>query len=584
MFRHSVVLSLLIGTFFASAQAMTFYKGQFSTPEKEIPNECKGYIGGDIAELNNYDRGFELSSPHLVLIFDGSGNIIRFYDGAVRTTLGKVSLFSRYFYTDSILPSFAQSYKIGQFCAINEAIKNGITDFKTNAVVAHVDTDKKFGEGPSLWAESYGIYSRNGSKKDGDLLDFGTPLILDDRNDAVMAFVPILRNKDESIDSAVQRIFLEMVKQGKNEIQRVNKSYYEKQIPPLPIKPNAPSFTKISKESFETTEEFTKRVEATRQSEQKIREQTAQEYFNKLEYRNQRIADLEVDYANALEIQAKENQRIVDWLFSNQIDIMKWIARNIVTSYEIGSPYHIANKWGNKNVSYDADSGQLVTYLNYWTGSSKIVVFIPAEDAKRLSGWQYNEFPKRKIDLSEENGQLVIGKAYVGDNDGNWYEFHEGVAARESRKIEVIIQHEQISIPKGEASLASFKAGIPTVDILWQSTASVVLADLYNPKVPEWFSKPNMKNNTGYGTGLTLDDAKNDALRELALRNGMSVTAEQSTLTKANSFSITEETLSKKVDVRTSKAYTGGFKLIRQEFIDGRWYVIVEKMDHTEKN
>lgn len=581
MFRHSIILSLLIGTFFVSAQAMTFHKGKFSTPEKEIPNECKGYMGGDLREINRYDSSFELDIPHLVLITDRSGNIIRVYDGAVHTTLGEVSLFKKYFYTDSILPSFAQSYKIEQFCAINEAINNGITDFKTNTLVIHVNTDKKFGEGPSVGGADHGeLYDRRSS----GILAFGKPLILDDRNDAVMAFVPILRNKDESIDAAVQRIFLEMVKQGKNEIKRVNKSYYEKQIPPLPIKPNAPSFTKINKESFETTEEFTKRVETTRLSEQKIREQTAQEYFKKLEYRNQRIADLEVDYANALEIQAKENQRIADWLFSNQIDIMKWIARNIVASYDIGGPAHVANKWGNKSVSYDADSGQLVTYLNYYSGSSKIVVFIPAEDAKRLSGWQYAAFPKRKIDLSEENGQLIIGKAYVGDNDGKWYEFHEGVAARESRKIEVIIQHEQINIPKGEASLALFKAGIPTVDILWQSTASVVVADLYNPKVPEWFSKPDMKNNTGYGTGLTLDDAKNDALRELALRNGMSVTAEQSTLTKANSFSITEETLSKKVDVKTSKAYTGGFKLICQEFVDGRWYVIVEKMDHTEKN
>ncbi len=584
MSRLNTLLFLLLNTSYALAYGTTFHEGKFATPEKEIPNECKGYMGGDYKDLTAYNYKFEPETDLcLVLRLDGSDNVIGLNQWIKSSS--RVCLYPRYFYTDSILPGFAQSYKAEQFCAINEAMKNGIIDFKSSAIVLHINTNKKFGDGPGddighgLDEHAYGIYERSYGNN-GVSHSFGNVLILDDRNDAVFAYVPIVRNKDESLASAVQRVYLEILKQAQNEVKRVNKGYFEKQIPPLPAKPNMPTTTTINKETFETTDQFTKRVEQVRQEEQKKREQTAQDYINKLEYRNKRIVELEEEYAHALDVQAKENQRIADWIFDNQLDIMKWITKNIVSSYLIGTPYQIVINKASKDTAYDADAGRLSTYLNYGDGCySNVAIFIPPNDAKKLSKIYKRFFSNIKIELSSDNGQLVIGKLFVKDDDSDWYEVQEGLSPFKPRKIEIVIRHEPINAPKLESSLDAFKAGIPTTDIVWQSTASVVVADLYNPKVPAWFSKPDMKNNTGYGTGLTLDDAKSDALRELALRSGMSVTAEQSTTTKANSFSIIEETLTKKVDVKTSKAYTGSFKLIRQEFIDGRWYVIVEKTD-----
>lgn len=73
---------------------------------------------------------------------------------------------------------------------------------------------------------------------------------------------------------------------------------------------------------------------------------------------------------------------------------------------------------------------------------------------------------------------------------------------------------------------------IPTVDTVWQSSASVVVADLYNPKIPNWFMKPELSGSN-----------------------------------------LTEETLKKSVNVQTTKPYKENFKIIRQEQSDGRWYV-----------
>lgn len=551
------------------------YTAKFSTPEQDIPNVCADFRGGDYNFLNP-DWPMYKKLHQTGLRKDTFGSITAITNGfSYKNDLTLIG-------SDFIDPNFhyiaklnSASYKINQLCGIREGLERGRLDPNFTGAVLHINTDSPFSNGP-IWSQT-----SFGDGPSWSLATFHHPLakynssvvLYDDRNDAIMATIDISRHKDEPLEMAIQRLFLEVTTQAKSEISRVNKEYFEKQIPIVPTKPALPSVTKLERTTFETSEVFASRVEAVRTEEEKTREKAATDYIKKMQDRNQQIVELEEKYITATKAQAKENQRIADWLYKNQVSIMSYLAQNIVSTY-------IVENYVNTN-NYNADARRLVVLVNYHNGTSKAVITASPDIAKKITlaykprnyGYDFGEV---KIDTTI-NGELVLGKTYVRQDGVDWLELQEYTSSSaDSGRIEVVIQHEPIPIPDINAVFSNFKAKVPTVDTVWQSSASIVVADLYNPKIPDWFMKPELSGNIGYGAGPTLDDAKNDALRELALKKNLSVSVEQSTVTKSFGRNLTEETLKKSVNVQTTKPYKDNFKIIRQEQSDGRWYVILQ--------
>jgi hypothetical protein len=75
---------------------------------------------------------------------------------------------------------------------------------------------------------------------------------------------------------------------------------------------------------------------------------------------------------------------------------------------------------------------------------------------------------------------------------------------------------------------------------------------------------------------LSIDEAKNDALRELAIMHSANISVKQSTKTKVKGTPSAEVTSEKEVNVSTNKSYTGSYRNIKQEMMDGRWYVSIQ--------
>ncbi len=533
------------------------YNGGYSSPEKEISQSCNGFIGyrsaydGNMSEL----RGIKL------LIKDGK---IESTEGepSFRSTHGSsIGLLDMNGFSDGYHSILSSNVVIGnvpileytrdqygkQFCAIYDALKDEKIAFNSRGQnFYYFDTSKPF--------------SSTGSIKNKHLI------IYDERNDAVMASILLHTNYNETLGDATQRIFSSIVSQAKNEVDRIRIEDFKALIPPLPNKPEKPTPVNLVKSQFETSQAFAQRVESVRMSEKERIEKAAQTYIELMEKRNQEIVRLDEEYSKAIIIQAKENQRVVDWLGVNQADIKLWI----VNSLAIRRPEVRGDK--EDDYFYDADKGELHGMQNGFP----FVMPLNSVEARYLI--DYNNFERTSVDAVKEGNDVVIKGMYgVYHNGIKRQFFHTTYKSAGPKHIEAVVVPTEVKIPKIDASLAQFKAVIPTVDTVWETSSVAVVADLYNPKAPTWFSSPQINGDVGYGSGLTLEDAKNDALRELALKCNLSVSVEQSTTTTATRYSVSEDTMKKKVDVSTSKPYTGSFKIVHQEHMDGRWYVQVNK-------
>jgi len=401
---------------------------------------------------------------------------------------------------------------------------------------------------------------------------YGGRAIYDNANNALMAKISLERKPGESLAFATERVYSEVLEQSSTMLNRVHNGFYETQIPPIPQRPNRPTETILAKDPYEKLEAFAKRVEATKIYEARMREYLADQHIKQLEAYNAKILSLREDYTKALEMQHKENQRVVDWLIKHQETILKTIANAIFKN----EPY--CTKFGcDDYTSYDADSEILRTKEFRITHPIYVKIKMSADEVRSLQNTSNWAFYDQKVDVEFKDGEMIIGKSYVRGEKTKWLEVIEDGGSSIPKKVEARIV---VSPPKDNHTvklLESKLAIIPPKSGVWDSSAAMKVADLYNPKVPQWFSTPNSKEKIAYGTGLSLDEAKNDALRELAIMHSANISVKQSTKTKVKGTPSAEVTSEKEVNVSTNKSYTGSYRIIKQEPMDGRWYVSIQE-------
>jgi hypothetical protein len=452
-------------------------------------------------------------------------------------------------------PWSISSSETNQLCAIKEAFENKKILFGSEYKNVYLNTDDEF---------SPEFFSSNSLLNNQYITD-SEVAVYDKRNNAFLAKISFLREKGESLASATERIYADLLNQSSTMLDRVHTGFYETQIPPIPKRPDKPTETILIKDTYETSAAFAKRVEDTRVAEVLAREQAANGYIKQLEERNTKILSLREEYTKALEMQRAENQRVVDWFVKEQKYLLKDIANAIVKKQHI-------KRIGN----YDADLETMSTYQTegFWGVNVKIKMTV--DEAKNLMDHDGDNLNDLRVDVEFKDGEMIIGKTYARRGDTRWFEVIEDGSSSVPRKVEARIfvsppkEDRTVELLDGELAIIPPKSGV------WDSAAAMKVADLYNPKAPEWFSTPNSKEKIAYGTGLSLDEAKNDALRELAIMHSANISVKQSTKTKVKGTPSAEVTSEKEVNVSTNKSYTGSYRIIKQEMMDGRWYVSIQ--------
>jgi hypothetical protein len=452
-------------------------------------------------------------------------------------------------------PWSISSSETNQLCAIKEAFENKKILFGSEYKNVYLNTDDEF---------SPEFFSSNSLLNNKYITD-SEVAVYDKRNNAFLAKISFLREKGESLASATERIYADLLNQSSAMLDRVHTGFYETQIPPIPKRPDKPTETILTKTPYETLAAFAKRVEDTRVVEVLAREQAANGYIKQLEERNTKILSLREEYTKALEMQRAENQRVVDWFVKEQKYLLKDIANAIVKKQHI-------KRIGN----YDADLETMSTYQTegFWGVNVKIKMTV--DEAKNLMDHDGDNLNDLRVDVEFKDVEMIIVKTYARRGDTRWFEVIEDGSSSVPRKVEARIfvsppkEDRTVELLDGELAIIPPKSGV------WDSAAAMKVADLYNPKAPEWFSTPNTKEKIAYGTGLSLDEAKNDALRELAIMHSANISVKQSTKTKVKGTPSAEVTSEKEVNVSTNKSYTGSYRIIKQEMMDGRWYVSIQ--------
>jgi hypothetical protein len=564
---HTALLFPIAALFLGGCSGLTIHKFP-KTDSRGVPSYCSQIWTGNDTEQK--------------LRHGVNGGAFGFIEKAgVVTRAGPASVWSasNYFYIqdgrsdllpinnyNALVSGYApwsiSSSETNQLCAIKEAFENKKILFGSEYKNVYLNTDDEF---------SPEFFSSNSLLNNQYITD-SEVAVYDKRNNAFLAKTRFLREKGESLASATERIYADLLNQSSTMLDRVHTGFYETQIPPIPKRPDKPTETILIKDTYETSAAFAKRVEDTRVAEVLAREQAANGYIKQLEERNTKILSLREEYTKALEMQRAENQRVVDWFVKEQKYLLKDIANAIVKNLTCSAPTELHLRVKNYGVTYDADLEMLNTHCRGIPTKVKMTV----DEVQSFKDTSKDHFYDQKVDVEFKDGEMIIGKTYIRGEKTRWFEVIEDGSSSAPRKVEARIfvsppkEDRTVELLDGELAIIPPKSGV------WDSAAAMKVADLYNPKVPQWFSTPNSKEKIAYGTGLSLDEAKNDALRELAIMHSANISVKQSTKTKVKGTPSAEVTSEKEVNVSTNKSYTGSYRIIKQEPMDGRWYVSIQ--------
>jgi len=390
----------------------------------------------------------------------------------------------------------------------------------------------------------------------------GVIFLNDDTNDLLAIDIFDKYNTKNLIKSISLQIEGILNQIANNDLNVLKYSDIKEYIPPVIKLPTIPPAKKLKKSEFETTKQFNQRVkEAVKKREAMIRK-LQREYSFAVFKRNTYIDNLQKAYKQYLENKIEEKNELLKELKQNIPVLSKVLFLENTSGYSA------------KNFRYDADNEKLyfTIFSKKYNFSQDVVSKIPIDDAKDIK--LQNKF-KIIPNIIVKNNKLILKKFEILDTvTQNSYDV---IYTNINFKPEIVtleIKQKQHIKKQLNKYFKNFKQ--KNISIIDNSKKEIWYIDIVksiNAKIPKWFSNPDSKKIIGYGEGKTLEEAKAEARKELALMKKAIINSEFNSIKEFNNFkrfNEVKQNLKENSDVILNK---NEYKLYKQQKVDGIWYV-----------
>jgi hypothetical protein len=393
-------------------------------------------------------------------------------------------------------------------------------------------------------------------------------IFLEEKTNQLLAMLIFNEYKKEPLHKAIALQVEEILNQVQHNSQQL--LMYEDIVSYIPKEvelPSLPKVPKLVKSEYEKEDEFQKRVElAVFKRETTIRNLQRQ-YSQKVAQRNAYIEQLQQSYENYIHVYYNDKQNWYKQLNKSLPQLTKILFLQNNSGY------------GAKEFNYDAEKEKL-----YFTIYSKNQQYHQTVFSKVSPKWAKQ--------IKEEGTFKIIPNINVANNTFALYGFdlYETTSGKtfqtvwsnisfkpQYMSVHVATKKEQLHQEKSKQFKHHQQKPQTIVDSTQKEIWYIQVAKRVNAKVPLWFSHPEISQKArGYGEANSLEEAKMNARKDLAYQVQVDVTAlyEKS---KIDGVMISHQKTKQYTQQSTKiKLKTDDYTLIKQEQIEGRWYVVLE--------
>jgi len=345
---------------------------------------------------------------------------------------------------------------------------------------------------------------------------------------------------------------------------------YEQIVPYIPKEitpPTLPPVPQLTKSEFETKAAFEQRLkDAVGKREEQIRK-LQQEYSRKIFERNSYIDALQSAYKKYVEQTTQKKEEFVRELQNNAALLTKVLFLENISGY-IGEDFH-----------YDAEKERLYFYIvsKKYGFKQKVFIDVDAKNAKKIK-LENSYLLEPQLHL-KKNTLVLDGFELLEPQSQERYKVvYTNINYKpESMTLRVTTQKEAIDKKINNYFKKYKQKEKLIVDATKKEIWYIDMVKSVNARVPQWFTHPNYTGVLlGYGEGTTLEEAKANARKDLAMSIATKVNVTMQLDEKSDSFQTFKEFQSSSSQSSDIKLSAYDYKVYKQEKVDGRWYVALE--------
>ena len=444
-----------------------------------------------------------------------------------------------------------------------ETFKNELIE-KTNKFNIHGGLDVIYlrsSDIKNVLENKYDSLLKDNSKKAGIIF-------IDEDSNKLLATIIFDKYKDENLIASISLQISDLINDlSTNDSLALD---YNDILPYIPDEiplPQIPAIPTLVKDEFENRSNFKKRVEAAVEKREREIRNLQRKYSLDVFERNAYVDNLQQSFNRYLDEKSEDKNNFLIELEGSIMELSKVLFLENTSGYSA------------TNFKYNAEEEKLYfeIYSKNKGFSQEVVAEISPEVARKIK--LENTF-KIIPEIKAENKKIQLSGFDIVDLTSNTS--YETIYTNVSYKPEVVSVSvvglkENIRLDVSNHFKQYKQKDSHIVDTSEKEIWYVDVAKSINAKVPQWFSNPTYNDKVvGYGEGKTLNEAKSNARNDLAFMVKVKVNTVLENTNKINnfkSFSEIKESTQQSSNIELSST---NYKLLKQDSIDGRWYVGLE--------
>lgn len=390
-------------------------------------------------------------------------------------------------------------------------------------------------------------------------------IFLDDNTNALIAIIVFDKYKDstlmKSISLEIDELFINAALSNQDILTNEEVMGY---IPAEISLPILPIIKKPIKSEYQKLSDFNKKVqEAVSKREARIRE-LQRTYSLDVKERNTFIDNLAKGYKLYVEQSAKNKNKLVEELKINIPLLAKIMFLENISGYSADE------------FEYDPEEEKLyfTIFSNKGGFSQKAVAIVLPDTAKEIK--ENHNFKISPFIVYEDNLLQLKGFEIIEtESNDNFKVSYTDVNFKPEVVSIAVIGKKEIINKELSNKFAKYKQiDSPIVDTSKKEIWYVDIANRVNAQIPTWFTSPDNNNHIiSYGEGNTLTEAKSNARDELARIVKVHIDSSYKSVDIVNEFASSTEIEQRSTQTSSVDLDSSDYKLIKQDSVDGRWYV-----------
>jgi len=357
--------------------------------------------------------------------------------------------------------------------------------------------------------------------------------------------------------------------EGISNLQKYNLKY-DDILPYIPheIKvPELPPIKELIKDEFETLNQFETRVENSVKDREESIKNLQREYSTDIYNRNLYIESLQNAYKLYLKESMESKNSFIAEINNNIPQLLKLLFLENISAYTADYFY------------YNAEINKLYFQIKSVAKnfSQDVVATIPAEEARMIK--EERKFKIQPIINSSKDEIILSGFKIVNLDSNNEYEtsYTDIDFKPQEIKVQRYTHNEVINQEVNTYFKQQKQEDKLIIDTSKKEIWYIDIVNTLNAKVPNWFSQPNLQDTVlGYGSGKSLEKAKINAKKDLALMIRTQISVSTVVSTSSNNFKTFSEVKSSIKEQSNVRLNSSNYSVVKQEYIDGNWYVAME--------